>query len=215
MELKTLKKLRYFAFTVLLLASLGSVVVSIIISVKYFDAKVPWQCILGAAWTMASLIMAIYSMVGIDTTQHMNEIPKKRKYYSTNGKRKIFKYKEEYIKLNDLNNFLVNTKSCDKIYILSKDNTYSVLKVYMEYNRFAQQQYRHDTKAFILDGTTYKNIYDLSNFLSDNYLFNDEDICVIGYKHDAPTFGRYGLSSVFFGHLSPNHLKKRIDENNY
>lgn len=198
MELKPLKKLRYLVFTVLVLASLGSVVVSLIISVKYIDTDAVFLCLLGAAWTIASLLIFVCGIIGLYNTLYMNEKPQKKEYYDINGKKKIFRYKEKYIKLNDLKNFLVNTKHAEKIFILFGNNTFSVLEVYIEIAKFPVRRYLYDTREFFLDDESYKNIDDIVDLLSKNYIYNDDSICVLDYEHS-----------------SPYYLKKRIDEMDY
>lgn len=193
------KRLKIIVYLILLLLGLGSAIASMIISVKFLDSKVVWQCLLGAGWTIGSIFIIILGSIGVFNVIHEKEpLQKKKVYLNVYGKQKAFRDKEKFIKREDIRQFLLKTSTPEKIYILSENNIYCTVEVYMEstnpHSRIAK--YDLSTRQFFIDETSYKEINDAMEYLSNNrFVLENDNICVIGYEYS-----------------SPYYLQKRIEE---
>ena len=184
-----------------MLLGLCSAIFSIIIEVKFFDSKVIWQSLLGVAWTIASLLIMLFGLIGIYNTINIKESTQKRKYYiNSDGKQKSFRNKEKYLKLEDIKQFFLTTSTPEKICILSESNIYCTFEVYMEPenpNLRAQfSKFDINTRQFYVDETNYIDIDEAIEYLKNNqFVLKDGIICVIDYEFS-----------------SPYHLQKRIED---
>ena len=185
-------KLKIIIYLFLLLLGLGSLISSIIIEFKFLDSNVIWQCLLGAGWTMASLFILAFGLIGCYNTMIEKESPQKKKiYFNIDGKQKVFKNKEKFIKLEDIKQFLLTSNFPEKIYILSENNVYCALEVYMESKNSNLYTCIYDlaTRQFFIDETSYKDIDDAIEYLKKNqFVLKDENVCVIGYEDSTPYY---------------------------
>lgn len=190
------KNIKYIIYSLTILFGLGSTISSFIIEVNYLDKDVIWQCLLGAGWTIVSLLIFVFGLIGVNNTIFEQEkMQKKKIYFNIESQKKAFKYKEKFIKLEDIKQFLLTTNVTEKIYILNQTETFSTIEVYMDFENNFSRKYDYSTKQFIIDKTTYQNIDEAIKYLVDNqFVFNETYIRVIGYEYS-----------------SPYHLQKRIE----
>ncbi|MCH5158306.1 MAG: hypothetical protein J1F33_03805 [Clostridiales bacterium] len=192
------KKCKLSLYLLSALIGLSSIIISIIIEVKFLNSKVVWQNLLGAGWTILSIFIVLFGLIGIFNTMNEKEpLQKKKIYLNVDGKQKSFRDKEKFIKLEDIKQFLMTSNTPEKIFILSENDIYCSFEVYMEpinpYRRIVK--YDFNTRQFFINETNYKNIDDAIEYLMTNkFVLKDDNVCVIGYEYS-----------------SPYHLQKRIE----
>lgn len=185
-------KVKIILCLLLICLGLGLTITSLIVNIKFVDANVVWQCLLGAGWTIASIFITIFGLIGVFNAIHNKEpLKKKKKYFNICGIQKTFKYKEKYLKLQDIKNFLLSTDYPEKIYVLSENDIYCSLEVYMESENPNEKICNYDlnSRQFFIDETEYTDLDEVINYLKNNkFVLKDGKICVIGYEHSSLYF---------------------------
>ena len=186
------KNLKIIFYSLFVLVGLGSTIGSIIVEINFLDSVVVWQSLLGVGWTIASLFVIIFGLIGIFNTMHEKErLWKKNFYLNAHGKRKSFRNKEKYFKLDEVKQFLLTSRTPEKIYILAENKIYCTFEVYMESINPDSRvgEYDFNTRLFFIDETSYQDIDDAIAYLKNKqFIRKDDNVCVIGYEYSSPYY---------------------------
>ena len=164
-----------------------STALSIYAEVAYLSTKIVWQCLVGAAWTIASIVAALLCMIRIfnayyDVEKHVSKI-----YPNADGEERVFHYAKANISAAALKAFLLKTELPEKLCVLSDKGYYSVIGETMEPMSFSRR-FDLETKLYDLNGNTYSNVDTLFELLrADGFIDGNGDVCVIDYEYSTPS----------------------------